>query len=306
MPRGQRSIRAQLNYAITRNCKIGTSKRADKANGYGKGSGKIYSVGRAENLRNTADSLSKFMKEKHPEIKQVKDINSRHIKEWLSHKEKDWSNKTLQMHADNARMLNTQINNTFNSSKKWDFKVNQKVDATNIRTQAFTRSDLDRVKAELQNGRSEGIKALEITSRTGLRVSEVAWLKPENINLEKNVIEVRHAKNGRYRDVPIRSHDRGYFKELKADTSNRAYITNGVQAESLNKAIRRAMDKVGISEKYPNSTDHAIRKMYARERFMQELNRGLDKNAAWGVVQQELGHGAEHRQELFNTYVGAI
>lgn len=60
-----RSLKQQLNYAISDNCRIGHSKRAEN----GTNTGYVYSVQYAENLRDTAKNLSNFLRLEYPEIK---------------------------------------------------------------------------------------------------------------------------------------------------------------------------------------------------------------------------------------------
>ena len=144
---------------------------------------------------------------------------------------------------------------------------------------------------------------MEITARTGLRIKEVARLHADRINIEKRVIEVREgAKNGKFRDVPIREKDLAFFRDLKERMAGQ-YVTRGVNEDTLNKGIRRGLQRAGLDKKYAATTNHALRKMYATERMEELRNAGLPERAAWLKVQQELGHGSQFREELFRVYV---
>ena len=181
------------------------------------------------------------------------------------------------------------------------------------RNMAFSRDDYNRLKESMENSRSFAKEAIEITSRCGLRIDEVAHLKREDINISEKTIYVDRegAKNGKARTVPIRNKDINYFKELLEKYPERGYFTKS-NAKSISKSIRRYMDKTQdkegmlLSRKYIGTTDHAIRKLYATER-MKELrgNEPLKNNKEemknWNVVSKELGHG-EGRKNLYNTY----
>ncbi|WP_279238014.1 tyrosine-type recombinase/integrase [Candidatus Galacturonibacter soehngenii] len=139
--------------------------------------------------------------------------------------------------------------------------------------------------------------------RAGLRVKEIARLHSDNINLEKGVIEVREgSKNGKFRDVSIRTPDIAYFTDLKEEMKGQ-YICRGVSEDSLNRGIRRVMQDLSLDKKYYATTIHSIRKLYASERMQEEREKGLNERDSWCVVQQNLGHGNKFREELYKIYI---
>lgn len=182
-----------------------------------------------------------------------------------------------------------------------------------VKDKAMSRDDLNRLKETMKEARSFSRDALEISSRCGLRVDEIAHLKAEHIDLNNKTLYVspEGAKNGRERVVPIRDKDIIYFGELKDRSPARGYLTN-INAKSIDKSIRRYMNQTtdnrgeSLGHKYPRETIHSIRKLYATER-MREL-RGNEPLAdkreemkCWDKVSQELGHGAG-RENLYKTY----
>lgn len=299
-----RSLNNQINYCISQNCRIGESKRAFKSNQNNKDiKGQVFSVQTAENLRDTVKGFTNWLKAEHPEIRLARDIQSEHIQEWIDSKSAQWTQATLDNHISRMNIVCQQINNTFNTNIQLDIKKPTVIKAQNVRNFAMEKSDLEELRKELAGRRTEARTALEITYRTGLRSKEVARLHSSCINTEKWVIEVREgAKNGKHRDVPIRQADRAYFADLKEKTKGQ-YICKGVNEESLNRGIRRCLETIGKSDKYPNSTEHAIRKLYATERMQEERQTGKTERACWSIVQEELGHGKQFRQKLYNTYV---
>lgn len=165
----------------------------------------------------------------------------------------------------------------------------------------------------MQDCRSFSKDAIEITARIGLRVDEVAHLRREDINIQDKTVFVSRegAKNGKERTVPIRDKDINYFKDLLDRYTNEGYLTS-INAKSLSKNIRRYMtqtkDKDGVllSDKYKNTTEHAIRKLYATERMKElrgnaPLENEKEEMKKWNVVSEELGHG-KGRKNLYNTY----
>ena len=171
------------------------------------------------------------------------------------------------------------------------------------------KQDLLWIKDDLSQGnRSENaLRAVEIASRCGLRSKEIARLRTDCIDIENKCLHIiEGAKNGKKRDVPIRKKDLPYFEDLKNTCmyfNNSEYVTDGVSEDSLNKAIRRSLQRLGLDDKYKNTSIHSIRKSYATERYNEELKKTKDERKSWEKVQEELGHGNRFRKELFNTYI---
>lgn len=299
-----RTIKNQFNYAISQNTRIGESKRAYKNNQNNDKKGQVFSIQYAENLRDTANQFSNFLNTNYPQIRLVNDVKTEHVQAWIDEKAPMWSQKTIDNKVSQMQVIFTQLGNTFNRK---DVELNivkpHTEKAHTVRDKAMSREDLQLIRDEMQNRTTEAKKAVEICARCGLRAKEISRLHSSCINLDKGVIEVREgAKNGRNRDVPIRPQDRLYFEQLKAETQGQ-YVCKGVSEDSLNKGIRRVMECIGIADKYPDTSIHAIRKMYATERMEEERKNNQGERKAWEVVQHELGHGRGFRQDLYNTYV---
>lgn len=309
-----RNINQQLNYAISKSLKIGESKHSAKKNGTYR-EGNIYSNNTLQSYKDTAKNLSNWLKEKHPEIKNVVDIKQEHIQEWINDRGKNWSARTLENHMTKIKYLEEQSKKVFGRDNvnfyNKDYEKPKTKEST--RNVAFSRDDLNRLRESMKNCRSFSKEAIEITSRVGLRIDEVAHLKREDINLSEKTIFVSRegAKNGKERIVPIRDKDINYFKELLEKYPSNGYFTKS-DAKSISKSIRRYMDKtqdkdgVLLSKKYEKTTDHAIRKLYATERMKElrgnePLANSKEEMKKWNIVSKELGHG-EGRKNLYNTY----
>lgn len=302
-----RSLKQQFNYAISQSCHIGESKRAYKgscaAQGINPAADRIYSIQYAENLRDCAKSLSNFINERYPEVRMAKDIKSEYIQEWIDSKSIQWTQKTAECRVSQVEKLQSVLNSTYKIGVDWQVKPPETVKADKIRTVGVDRADFEKLREAMAESDCSGKTAMEITARTGLRIKEVARLHADRINLDKRVIEVREgAKNGKFRDVPIREKDLAFFHELKEKMQGQ-YVTRGVNEDTLNKGIRRGLQRAGLDKKYAATTNHALRKMYATERMTELQSSGMTERAAWLKVQQELGHGSQFRAELFHVYV---
>lgn len=309
-----RNINQQLNYAISKSLKIGQSKHSAKKNGTYK-EGNIYSNNTLQSYKDTAKNLSNWLKEKHPEIKNVVDIKQEHIQEWINDRGKNWSVRTLENHMTKIKYLEQQAKKCFGRDNvnfyNKDYEKPKTKEST--RNTAFSRDDLNRLRETMKDCKGFSKDAIEIGSRLGLRIDEIAHLKREDINLSEKTVYISRegAKNGKARVVQIRDKDTNYFKDLLERYPNKGYLTKN-DKNSINKGIRRYMEKtkdkdgIFLDKKYKNTTEHAIRKLYATER-MKEL-RGSEPLAnekeemkKWNIVSKELGHG-EGRKNLYNTY----
>lgn len=305
-------MQQQLNHAISQNCRFGQSKHADKSNPQIQTKDYIYSIKSAESHRDTVSNFCTWLKDKqahgeHTDIKFAKDITPDIIKEWVTDRSDRWSDKTLESHLSRWNKIETMINNTYHTDLRGltDFQLPTRENRENMRAVKMERDDLDKLVDDLSSSdrRINALRAVEISSRVGLRIEEIACLRYNRINLDKGVIEVREgAKNGRSRDVPIRQQDKPYFKDLKAQKDHE-YVCHGVQSKALNKTIRESMKRCEIDDKYKLTTNHSIRKLYATERYLDELKKCGDSRQAWEKVQGELGHGTRFRSELFRAYI---
>ena len=310
MAKKQRSLKTQLNYAVSESKKTGQSKQADKYNPNIDTKNFIYSDESADAYRDTITNFVNYMKEAHPEIKYVRDLTVDHFNGWIAAREKDWRNKTYDNMVSRVGKLERMLNRTYHLELDLTTSLKHRpidrMDKTQIRNLAMSRDDLNKLKCELGKSKSPNVlRAIEITSRTGLRVNEVSHLRFDHIDLDKGCIHaVEGTKNGKKRDVPIREKDVEFFWNLKYNVKQKSpYVCGGILPDSINKAIRRAMEKTGLNRKYINTTEHAVRKLYATELFQEELERLHDERRVWEVVQQELGHGNRFRENLFRTYI---
>lgn len=309
-----RSIKQQFNYCIQKSSRLGQSKHSAKKDGRYE-HGELYSVKTITAYRDTAKNLSNWLAQKHPEIKQVVEIDPTLIQEWVNDRSEHWSTATLENHLTHIKYLEEQAKRAYGEDKVHFYKpdIKKPEHKEQVRVMAMSRSDFELIRRAMTGCRSFAKDALEITYRVGLRVDEVAHLKAEHIDLANKTIYVSRegAKNGRARTVPIRDKDISYFRDLLERSSDKGYLTS-IEAKSIDRAIRRYMKDVRddegrtLADKYPRETVHCIRKLYATERMQEErgqnpLSDKKEEQRHWDKVCAELGHG-EGRETLYKTY----
>ena len=313
-----RSLNQQIQYAITQHIAFGQSKHADKRNSQTATDNKIYSINRTEDLRETTKAFCRYMKERHPDVRMVRDIRAEHVQAYIAHKAPVWTERTAREVASRFHKLDKLVSITYRGTREFSRDIAPKYEkAHKIRDKAMGKEHFDKLRESFANSRSVGRDAIEITARCGLRVSEVACLRTQDINLERGTLYVRRegAKNGRERYVPIREQDRAFFADLRDKSLAHigGYVCKGSGANTINKAIRREMGKITLDDgrtmaaHYVKTTEHAIRKMYATERMVEirgaeQLEDRKAEMRAFDIVSCELGHG-ENRHELYKDYI---
>lgn len=296
-----RNLKYQFLNAINNNFKEGMDKHSIKANNQMNNT-RIFSYADRKNLIDVASNFSNFMKLNFSEVKQVKDVKAEHIQSFLNEKSKNCSNATLKQYESKFNKLQNVVNNTYKINANYrDFVTPTAVENTKIRNSSMSREDFNKLQQSFSNSNSSAKIAIELTSKTGLRVSECTKLQARDINVEKSTIHVVDGKGGRDRDITIREEDKQYFADLKAQYSDYERICP-VKSDSINKAIQREMEKLDMKDKYADTSIHCIRKMYAQEQYDRYRDAGYEIKEALGAVSLDLGH-SENRLELMKSYV---
>lgn len=296
-----KNLKHQFIHAVEDNFNESMDKHSMKNNGV-RNDGKIFSYSDRKNLIDVSCNFANFMKENYKDIKQVKEIRAEHIQSFLNHKAEECSNATLKQYEAKFNKLEKIVNKTYNINVNYKgYTLPLSKENTKIRDSSMSKDDFMKLEKAFNSSKSSAKIAIQLTARTGLRVSECTKLQGRDINLKDNVIHVEDGKGGRNRDVPIRAEDRNYFADLKANIGDMERVCP-VRSDSINKAIDRAMKGEGIRNKYADTSIHCIRKMYAQKEYDRFRSEGMEIRQALQEVSKLLGHG-EDRMELMKEYV---
>lgn len=300
---GRRTLKNQLQHVVCESKKLGCSKRADRLNGvdcekY------LYSHNSTKKMFALVNTFSEWFKIYHPEIKWVRDIKPKHWQEFVDSNSKNWTSATCREYQSRIHKLGKMVSEVFSieadyTAVKIQFPGKQKQNRP-----AMDPDDFRLLNQRIIASKSYSRFLPSIAAKIGSRNEETRSIQPEDIDLEKKIVHLRNCKNGKKRNVRIRSKDFKFFKFLKnyMIQQNWKDACNGTSENSCNQYIRKCMKEVGISDKYHQSI-HSIRKMYAIERMQEEMKNGNSWRTSWIVVQQELGHGSRFRGELARAYL---
>ncbi len=155
----------------------------------------------------------------------------------------------------------------------------------------YLPEDAERIITNLQDKGSAFALAAQIVLRCGLRVSEVAGLKGENVDLENMVLHIT-GKGGRHRDVDLPA-------EI-ADQLNpsRQYLFNPNRSwkTAFCSAVRKAARELGITV----SGVHRLRANCLQNTYQKLTMEGLTDQEARKKVSQDAGH---NRVDVTYSYV---
>ena len=129
---------------------------------------------------------------------------------------------------------------------------------------------------------------------TGLRVSEAAYLRAQDIDLESGIItltgNVNHTKGGRPRDVKVQDGSREFLATLRAIGEQRPdghiFTARKSLPDRARQRVCTAYRELGI----PVLGTHGFRKAFAVEEYQRNVAAGLSDPQALLKTSRQLGH----------------
>lgn len=332
------SIKNQLEQSVSAACRPGESKRSERSNPAN--DWKIFSCGGAEPgksyagyLKNIAGDLGTWIRENYPDCKMAYQISPSILQGWLNDKAgQGVAASTLRGYVSGLRKLEKCVTHHFRSARI-DWKTNTIHVPAGIETEKIRDKVMEdkvyRAVLGAMSRKTETYKSLILSNVAGLRLRETCLVHRECVSLEGGkygygTITLRSgaidgAKHGRARTIDILSQeDRNTLRKICQDvrpgqTIIRKADGTEYQRDSVQKAIVRACQKLGVQEEWHQNKNHAVRKAYAqrcydtvrKETIAQGYTDTGSKMAAENYVEQQLGHGTDRadRERLLNTYI---
>lgn len=309
-----RNLKYQFKYAIEQSCKFGADKHSIKRNSAENGNMKArtFSYSDRKNLIDVSSNFANWMKENHSEIKELKDVTSNHVQEFLNKKAQTCTSETIKQYQAKFSKLETLVNNTYKNANVSYTNTVTPVCSNNtakLRCKMMTDSDYNRLKNHMENNcRSDNaLKSLELGYHAGLRVSEIAKLQQRDIQINENgtaTVTVVDGKGARDRDIHITNkYSVQVLTDIRDSVENPTDRIVPIKHESINTSINRAMTKCNMQEyKLHDTSVHSLRKAYAQREYDRYKSQGLEPKQAWGNVSEQLGHGRD-RDDLYKAYI---
>jgi len=320
----QSNLRQQFLQSILKNGKFGTKKHGYKIGTENDGCGYmpktpwVFSDNYKDGLKAFAFQMAKFVNKNYPLIKLLSKIKAKHWNEFLKIKAVICSTKTLGLYCSYINKLEECVEEHFKLKYplKWTdgLILPESIKTPSgelLRVQQMTLKDYNKILEYVLRGGtwSRAPVAISLTKRFGLRVQECSDICAKNVHLDEvgrwghGFVEI-WGKGNRYRKIDVLTNeDREYLKEVAAKLKPEDKIV-GIDAYSINQALRRACKALGIKKKYPVTGIHSIRKLYSQltYRFVQS-EKGMTEKEAMQYVNAQLGYSEERDEDLLAIYV---
>lgn len=285
-----RNLKYQFMNCISKNFKESINKHSLKQTG--KQGNEIFSYSQRKNLIDLSANFSNWMKETHPEVKQVNQVNSSHIQEFLNSKRANCSQATLEQYQAQFNKLQNLVNDTYKTNV--DYHTSKILSTKNgggkLRTDMLNTNDYNKL---MQSTNQNFTNALSLSRNFGLRASECSKLKGSDFKADG--LHIVDSKGKRSRIIPYETKTQ---MKLKEKFENMQKICS-CKTASLQQAFNREKKKIGLSSA---SDFHASRKAYATERFKEYRSQGLSVQKSLDRVSHNLGHN-DNRNDLMKEYI---
>ena len=289
-----RNIKYQFKYCIDTHFREGMDKHSMKRNG--KDNSKIYSYADRKNLIDLSANFANWIKENHAEIKQLKDINSMHIQEFLNEKANSCSRKSLQEYQSHVRKLESLCNNTYNTNVDFHSPVTP-ISAKNGGGKIRNIMCSDAQYQMLLKTKNSNLKsALVLSKNFGLRASECSKLQYRDIKEDGIYIADSKGKKSRF----VKAENKEQQDILQQFRGKKQGRICPIQTGSLQQAFNRECKKQGIH--FQNGAFHTLRKNFATAKYKEYREKGETVQQALDSVSHVLVHVSK-RNELMKQYI---
>lgn len=289
-----RNIKYQFKHCIDTHFREGMDKHSMKRNG--KDNSKIYSYADRKNLIDLSANFANWIKENHAEIKQLKDINSMHIQEFLNEKANSCSRKSLQEYQSHFRKLESLCNNTYNTNVDFHSTVTP-ISAKNGGGKIRNIMCSDAQYQMLLKTKNSNLKsALVLSKNFGLRASECSKLQYRDIKEDGIYIADSKGKKSRF----VKAENKEQQDILQQFRGKKQGRICPIQTGSLQQAFNRECKKQEIH--FQNGAFHTLRKNFATAKYKEYREKGETVQQALDSVSHVLGHGSK-RNELMKQYI---
>lgn len=162
------------------------------------------------------------------------------------------------------------------------------------RPDAYSEADADRIIARIHQSDGEVGHLLQLMRVAGLRVSEAAYLRGDDVDPVAMTVtlhgSINHAKGGRPRQVFVAPEHHSFLVKLQELSQHQPdghiFADRDYLRTRARNWVREACNELGI---HPLGT-HGLRKTFATLEYHREIASGAGEKAALNAVAHQLGH----------------
>lgn len=293
------NLKYQFLTAINQHFKEGMDKHSMKHAGEMDGT-RIFSYADRSNLVDLAAGFSEYMKQEHPQIKEVRHITTDHVQGFLAAKSSTATQATLLQYGSRFAKLERLVNDSYKSCQV-DFHSivvpSSSKCSGKVRSQMLAASDYQTLLSSTTNTNLRN--ALVLSYCAGLRASECSKIKASDWHAASGVLRIVDSKGKRTREVKVPQQHIVAVNAVMTSTEGRIC---SCQTESLQKAFRRQLAACGLASTYTAGAFHMTRKAYATQLYQECRKQGISVQRSLSTVSRSLGHGA-NRNNLMKQYI---
>ena len=302
------SIKNQIHYAINHNWHEGTKKKDYKTQNGEAMSAKIFSYSEVFRLKDISKDFANFIKKEYPHIKQIKDIPTNAIQDFLNSKE-HCSKQTITLYYNSLKKIDLLLTHTYKTykSKFMDIVKPLSTQGKNYSSgrgvaNQIPMEDLQKILDYCKSHPCQSSYIIRLQSILGLRINELTHgIKISNLNLTKNQLSITNTKGGKILVREISAKTSAIIQEAlthKYDAKGKQLFT--IENNSVNRFLSRIESKLEIDGKY---STHNIRARVAQNYYDDLRNKGFSKNNALQETSLFLNHRTQREQMLTQSYI---
>jgi hypothetical protein len=299
-----KNIKHQIQQALNNNFEEFTDKHAYKKQEDQEV--KVFSYNEKFRLLDTAKILNSYIKENFKDVKQLKDVNSKIIQQFLNDKSKNCTQNTINTYSQSLYKISEICNKNYSSCNlNWNQDVviptalTQKSQLRGVANQ-IPIADLNKICDYARNNYSISGQVILAQRELGIRINELTTIKVENIDFKNNVLHLPNCKGKKNLDREITP----ALKDILEKNIQYRNISSGllfpITENAVNTYLRRTEDKLGIQGRY---STHNIRAAIAQEYYDKLRESGISPKDAIKMTSVWLNHGPDRKKLLEKSYI---
>lgn len=263
---------------------------------------KIYSYASRKDMMDFAHDFSKYIKTNFPEVRMVRDINVKHINDYLLSKDK-LTQASIQQYVSRLNKLELCCNKKFGLSLDWrngrEIPVQHKEQIRNI---VFTDKQIQGIEKYLETKKDCYSKyAYYLAKAFSLRASSVVKIQVRDVDLVNMKLHIHEDKGKRSRDLDIRPTEVEMLRKLIID-KNATDRLIPLRSDSICAYLNRICKVLGYTNITNAKTSYHCLRKYSITQYYKEQEKMVGYKKAEQLASIRLGHGKD-RKDIIDRYL---
>jgi integrase len=291
------SLKYQFKRVLQLGFTPGRSRHRDKQ--WGLNGNYIYAINSMKTYMNVLAIFSEFIRENFKDIRSVDQITPEIASAFIQHGiDRGNTSNTISKKKSAIRKFECIARRrkiiTKNSPPLLNYRSSPSISGIRYDTRSYSNEEAHIIHLYAAKKDPALALAVEIQWKAGLRISEVVYLRADNIDFQKLSIclegKKNHCKGGKSRIVTLTEEERSLLERLsrsdKKSEDGHIFEKRMKLGSSIGRIVRQACDGNGIE---PLGT-HGLRKTFAVNDFLRNMKSGRTIDEALLRTSRQLGH----------------